>query len=109
MIGGKFNIGSLMKNAKKIQEMMQQAQEELSKIRVTGEAGGGWVTVVVTAQHEVIELNLSDELLQESKEVQEELIKAAFNDASQKAAAITQEKMMSAGNLLGGSNDDDEK
>jgi len=102
MFGGKFNLGSLMKNAK----MMQ---EKLATIRVTGEAGGGWVTVIITAQHETIQVSLADELLKEPKEIQEELIKAAFNDANQKAAKIMQEQMMSAETLLGGSTDDNEK
>lgn len=102
MIGGKFNIGSLMKNAKKVQEMMEQAQEELAKIEVSGEAGAGLVKVVVTAQHQVVSVNIADEALTESKEVLEDLLKAAFNDANQKALKITQEKMMGAGNLLGG-------
>lgn len=97
---GKFNLGSLMKNAKKIQEMMHKAQEELAKVRVTGEAGAGLVTVVLTAQHEIVQLTLSDELLKESKEIIEDLIKAAFNDASQKVSKITQEKMMSAGSMF---------
>lgn len=106
MIGGKFNIGSLMKNAKKIQEMMEKAQEELAKIRVSGEAGAGLVKVVVTAQHQVVNIEIADEALKESKEVIEDLVKAALNDANQKAAKITQEKMMAAGNLFGGDSDE---
>lgn len=100
MIGGKFNIGSLMKNAKKIQAMMEKAQQELAKIHVTGEAGAGLVKVVVTAQHQVISVDISNEALKESKELIEDLLKAALNDANQKAAKITQEKMVSAGNLF---------
>ena len=106
MIGGKFNLGSLMKNAKKIQEMMQKAQEELARIRVTGESGAGLVKVVVTAQHEVLEINFADELLKESKEIIEDLIKAALNDANRKVLKITQEKMMSAGSLFGATDED---
>ena len=101
MISSKFNLGSLMKNAKKIQELMQKAQDELSKIQVTGESGAGMVRVVVTAQHEVIEINLDDEIFKESKEVMGELIKSAFNDVNQKIMQITQEKMMPTGNLFG--------
>ncbi|ATN86340.1 YbaB/EbfC family nucleoid-associated protein [Coxiella burnetii] len=109
MIGGKFNLGSLMKNAKKIQEMMQKAQDELAKIRVTGESGAGMVKLTMTAQHEVVEMNLDDELLKESKEVIEDLIKAALNDANQKILKITQEKMMPAGSLFGGNESDNEE
>lgn len=109
MIGGKFNLGSLMKNAKKIQEMMQDAQEELSKIRVIGESGGGMVKVVMTAQHQVIDIELSDELMKESKKVIQDLIKAAINNANEKTIKITQEKMMAAGNLFGAANKDEEE
>ena len=103
MISDKFNLGHLMKNAKKIQELMQQAQKQLSKIKVTGESGAGMVQVTLTAQHEVINFILSDELLKESKEVIEDLIKAALNDANQKVIKITQEKVMFTGssNLFG--------
>lgn len=107
MIGGKFNISNLMKNAKKIQEMMHKAQEELSKIEVTGESGAGMVQVTLTAQHEVINLVLSHDLLKEPKEVIEDLIKAALNNANQKVVKITQEKVMSAGSLF--VNDESEK
>ena len=102
MIGGKFNLGSLLKNAKKIQDMMEKTQEELSKIRVFGESCAGLITVTITAQHEVINVSLADELLKESKPVIEDLLKAAFNDANQKAAKIAQEKLLSAGNLFSG-------
>ncbi|OGO92027.1 MAG: nucleoid-associated protein, YbaB/EbfC family [Coxiella sp. RIFCSPHIGHO2_12_FULL_44_14] len=101
MIGGKFNLGSLMKNAKKIQEMMQQAQEELAKIRVMGESGGGWVKITLTAQHETVQIQLSDDVLKESKEVLEDLIKAAFNDANQKVTKLIQEKTLSASQWFG--------
>lgn len=104
----KFNIGSLMKNAKKIQEVMQKAQDELAKVRITGESGAGLVKVRITARHDVIGINLSDELLQEPKEIIEGLIKAAFNDANQKAIKITQEKMISASNFVGDIGNEDE-
>lgn len=105
---GKFNIGSLMENVKKIQEVMQKAQDELAKIRVTGESGAGLVKVTITAKHDIIKVNLADELLQEPKEIIEDLIKAAFNDANQKAIKTTQEKMISAGNFVGNMSNEDE-
>ncbi|WP_406566710.1 YbaB/EbfC family nucleoid-associated protein [Coxiella endosymbiont of Dermacentor marginatus] len=101
-----FNFNNLMKNAKKIQEMMQKAQEELSKIEVTGESGAGMVKITLTAQHEVVKLVLSDELLKEAKEVVEDLIKAAFNDANQKVIKITKEKVMSSNSRLFDSNNE---
>ena len=109
MIGSKFNLGNLMKNAKKIQEMIQEAQEELSKIAVTGESGADMVKVTITAQHEVVKLILSNELLKEEKEVIEDLIKAAFNDANQKIIKITQEKVMSSGDFFGSNIEDNEQ
>lgn len=106
MINDEFNLNNLMKNAKKIQEMMQKAQEELSKIEVTGESGAGMVKITLTAQHEVVKLILSDELLKEAKEVVEDLIKAAFNDANQKVVKITKEKVMSSNSRLFDSNNE---
>ena len=105
---GKFHIGSLMKNAKKIQEVVQKAQDELAKVRVTGESGAGLVKMTITARHDVIEINLADELLQEPKEIIEDLIKAAFNDANQKATNITQEKMISTDNFFSDMSNEDE-
>lgn len=104
----KFNISSFMKNAKKIQEVMQKAQDELAKVCITGESGAGLVKVTITARHDVIEINLADELFQEPKEIIKDLIKAAFNDANQKAIKITQEKMMSASNFVGEMDNEDE-
>lgn len=106
MMNDEFNFNNLMKNAKKIQEMMQKAQEELSKIEVTGESGAGMVKITLTAQHEVTKLVLSDELLKEAKEVVEDLIKAAFNDANQKVVKITKEKVMSSNSYLFDSNNE---
>ncbi|MFW0028812.1 MAG: YbaB/EbfC family nucleoid-associated protein [Coxiella endosymbiont of Dermacentor nuttalli] len=106
MMNDEFNFNNLMKNAKKIQEMMQKAQEELSKIEVTGESGAGMVKITLTAQHEVIKLVLSDELIKEAKEVVEDLIKAAFNDANQKVVKITKEKVMSSNSYLFDSNNE---
>lgn len=104
MFGGKLgNIASLMKNAGKIQEMMQQAQEELAKLQVTGEAGAGMVVATVNGQNELIKLDISDEAMKESKDILTDLIVAAVNNANAKAKQISQEKMMAAGGgMLGG-------
>ncbi|QTS84155.1 Nucleoid-associated protein YbaB [Coxiella endosymbiont of Amblyomma nuttalli] len=104
-----FNISNFMKNAKKIQEIMQKAQDELTKVRITGESGAGLVKVTITAKHDILEMNLADELFREPKEIIEDLIKAAFNDANQKAVEITQEKMISAGNSFGDINKEREE
>ena len=92
---GKFNINGLMKNA-------QQLQAELEKVQVTGESGAGAVIVEMNAKHTVIRVQLSDEIIQEPKEVLEELIAAAFNNAASKVEAVSKEKMMDMSSLLGG-------
>jgi hypothetical protein len=97
MVGGNFNLNDLMKNAK---SLMDKAQEKLSKVTATGESGAGLVRVTLNAQHEVTELKLDDSLLKEPKDVIEDLIKAAINDASHKIAKVTQENMLSLGNML---------
>lgn len=112
MFGDKFNlggIGSLMKNAKKIQEMMEQTQAELAKIVVTGESGGGVVKVVINAKYLVKEVIIEDELLSEPKEVVQDLIAAAFNSAVPKVEEITKSKMMDVSRLLGGAGEESEK
>ena len=109
MFGDKLNFGSLLKNAKKMQQMMEQTQGELSSIEVTGEAGAGAVKVIMTARHEVKSLSIDDEIYQEDKSIVEELITAAVNDAASKVEKITQEKMLDASKLfggMGGDNDD---
>jgi len=92
---GKFNINGLMKNA-------QQLQAELEKVQVTGESGAGAVIVEMNAKHTVSRVQLSDEIIQEPKEVLEELIAAAFNNAASKVEAVSKEKMMDMSSLLGG-------
>lgn len=108
MFGDKLNFGSLLKNAKKMQQMMEQTQGELSTIEVTGESGAGAVKVVMTARHQVKSLTVENEIYQEDdKSIVEELIVAAINDAAAKVEKITQEKMLSASKLFGGLGDDD--
>lgn len=107
MLGGKFNLGSLMKNAKKMQEMMQKAQEELAKVEVIGESGAGSVKVVMNAKHYVKRIEVDPSLLQEDKAVLEDLIAAAFNDAANKVEEITKAKMAGFGEMFGGMSGDD--
>lgn len=98
MFGGKLgNLASLMKNAGKIQEMMKKAQEELATLQVKGEAGAGMVVATVNGQNELLQLDIADEALKESKEILADLIVAAVNNANAKAKQISQEKMMAAG------------
>ncbi|NNM12949.1 MAG: YbaB/EbfC family nucleoid-associated protein [Gammaproteobacteria bacterium] len=92
-------IGNLMKQAQKMQENMQKAQDELAKVEVTGEAGGGVVKATVTCRNDVKKIEIDDALLGDDKEMLEDLIAAALNDALKKAEEKSQETMgsMTAG------------
>jgi DNA-binding YbaB/EbfC family protein len=85
-------LGNLMKQAQQMQEQMQQAQEELGGLEVTGEAGGGMVTLTMTCRYEVHGITIDDALLGEDKDMLEDVLAAAFNDALRKVEKTTQEK-----------------
>lgn len=85
-------IGNLMKQAQKMQADMQKAQEELANMEVTGESGGGMVQIVMTGRHEARRVTLDPSLLDDDKEMLEDLIAAAVNDASHKIETMTQER-----------------
>ncbi len=97
----KGGLGNLMKQAQAMQENMRRAQEELAKIEVIGTAGGGLVSVTMTCRHDVRRVQIDPSLMQDDKEVLEDLIAAAVNDAVRKAEQASQEKL--AG-LTGGLN-----
>ena len=99
---GGMDMGALMKQAQQMQEKMQKMQEELANAEVTGESGAGLVSVVMTGRHDVKRINLDDSLMQEDKEVLEDLIAAAVNDAVRKVEQNSQDKMagMTAGMQL---------
>ncbi|WP_428097426.1 YbaB/EbfC family nucleoid-associated protein [Candidatus Rariloculus sp.] len=88
-------LGQLMKQAQQMQETMQKAQDELASIEVQGEAGGGMVTVTVTCKHEVRRVAIEDGLMQDDKEMLEDLIAAACNDANRKVERTVQERLSS--------------
>jgi nucleoid-associated protein EbfC len=89
----KGGLGNLMKQAQRMQETMQKAQQELAVMEVTGQAGGGLVSVVMTGRHDVKRVNIDDSLLKEDKEMLEDLLAAAVNDAVRQVESTTQEKM----------------
>ena len=89
----KGGLGNLMKQAQEVQENLRKAQEELSKVEVNGVSGGGLVTVVMTCRHDVRRVSIDDSLMGDDKEVLEDLIAAAMNDAVRKAEKASQEKM----------------
>ncbi len=102
----KGGLGNIMKQAQAMQENMRKAQEELAKIEVTGNAGGGLVSVVMTCRHDVRRVQIDASLMQDDKEVLEDLIAAAMNDAVRKVEHTTQERMagMTAGLNIPGLN-----
>jgi len=88
----KGGIGQLMKQAQQMQADMQKAQEEMSSITVTGESGGGMVKLTMTCKHEVRTLDIDDAMLGDDKDMLEDLIIAAFNDAVRRVEKTVQEK-----------------
>ena len=101
----KGGIGNLMKQAQKMQADMEKAQQEMANIEVTGQAGGGMVSVVMTCRHDVKRISIDDSLLSDDKDMLEDLIAAAVNDAVRQVEKTSSEKMsgMTAGlNLPGG-------
>lgn len=91
----KGGLGNLMKQAQAMQENMQKAQEELASIEVTGEAGGGMVKLIMNCRHDVKSVSIDPELMGdvEDKEILEDLVAAAMNDAVRKVEKTSQEKM----------------
>ncbi|NNE05506.1 MAG: YbaB/EbfC family nucleoid-associated protein [Xanthomonadales bacterium] len=94
----KGNIAGLMQQAQKMQQEMQRAQEELATLEVTGQAGGGMVKVVMNGKHAVRRVTI-DPSLSDDIEMLEDLVAAAVNDAVNRVATETQERMagMTAG------------
>jgi len=86
-------LANLMKQAQAMQDNLRKAQEELANTEVTGSAGGGLVTVSMTCRHDVRRVQLDASLMSDDREVVEDLIAAAVNDAVQKVEKVSQEKM----------------
>ena len=91
----KGELGNLMKQAQKMQSDMQRMQEEIAHMEVEGQSGGGLVKVVMTGQHELRRVTIDESLMGDDKEMLEDLIAAAVNDASQRVDATSKEKMAS--------------
>lgn len=85
-------MGNLMKQAQKMQENLQKAQEEIANMEITGQSGGGMVTVVMTGRHEVRRVSI-DESVYDDREMVEDLVAAAFNDAAQRLERESKERM----------------
>ena len=101
----KGNIGNLMKQAQKMQADMQKAQEELANMEVEGQSGGGMVKVLMNGRHEVRRVSIDESLMKDDKDMLEDLMAAAVNDAVRRIEQTSSEKMsgLTAGlNLPGG-------
>lgn len=89
----KGGLGNIMRQAQAMQENLRKAQEELAGIEVTGSAGGGMVTVQMTCRHDVRKITIDPELMSDDREVLEDLIAAAVNDAVRKVEEETRTRM----------------
>ena len=86
-------LQDMMKQAQQMQEEMQRLQEEAAKAEITGEAGAGMVQVVMNGRHDVRKVQIDSSLMSEEKELLEDLLAAAVNDAVRKVERNNQEKM----------------
>jgi DNA-binding YbaB/EbfC family protein len=89
----KNQLAGLMKQAQQMQENMQRAQEELARTEVEGESGAGLVKIVMTCRHDVKRVSIDPSLLGEDRDMLEDLVAAAFNDALRRAEATSQERL----------------
>ena len=92
----KGGLGNLMKQAQLVQENMKKLQEQLAEMEIEGQAGAGLVKVVMTGRHEVKRVTIDPKLLADDKDMLEDLVAAAVNDAVRKIEATTQQKMAAA-------------
>lgn len=97
----KGNIGQLMKQAQMMQDNMRRMQEQLASIEVEGQSGGGAVKVAMTCKHEVRRVSIDPGLAGDDREMLEDLLMAAFNDAARRVEAMVAEKMGSVTAGLG--------
>jgi len=95
----KNQLAGLMKQAQAMQDNLKKAQDELATIEVEGQSGAGLVKVLMTCKHDVRRVTIDPSLLAEDKDMLEDLVAAAINDAVRRAEVTTQEKMgkLSAG------------
>ena len=89
----KGGLGPLMKQAQQMQENMKNMQEQLATVKVEGQSGAGMVKILMTCRYDVKRVNIDDSLLNDDKDMLEDLIAAAVNDAVRRVEATTQEKM----------------
>ncbi len=97
----KGGIGQLMQQAQKMQAEMKKAQDEMSSLLVTGESGGGMVRVTMSCKHQVQKLEIDDTLIGDDKEMLEDLVVAALNDANHNVESTVQEKFSGMASGMG--------
>ena len=86
-------LGNIMQQAQKMQENLKKAQDELALIQVLGESGGGLVSIIMSGKREARKVTIDNSLLNEDKDMLEDLVAAAINDAVNKVAKLKKEKM----------------
>ncbi|GAB3022476.1 YbaB/EbfC family nucleoid-associated protein [Bowmanella dokdonensis] len=89
----KGGMGNIMKQAQQMQDRMQKAQQELADLEVTGESGAGLVKVTMTCNHNVRRVEIDPSLMEDDKEMVEDLVAAAINDAVRRVQETSKEKM----------------
>jgi len=89
----KDGFGNIMQQAQKMQEELQKVQEVIANTEVTGESGAGLVKVIMTGRHDVKYIEIDPALMSEDREMLEDLVAAAVNDANRRVETMTQEKM----------------
>ena len=87
------NLSNLMKEAQKMQQRMQEAQQQLSELTVSGESGGGMVKIEMNGRHDVTKVKISPSLMEEEPEMLEDLLAAAVNDAVRKVEKASKDKI----------------
>jgi len=93
MSGG---FGNMIKQAEALQRNMQKAQEEIARLEVTGESGGGMVKVTMTGKHEVRRVQIEPAVIGDDREMLEDLVAAAINDAVRRVESESQQRMSAA-------------
>ncbi len=97
----KGGMAGLMKQAQKMQDDMQKVQQEIAEMEVTGESGAGLVKVIMNGRHDVKKVELDPSLMSEEKELLEDLLAAAVNDAVRRIESTSQERMSSVTSGMG--------
>ncbi|OAT33887.1 hypothetical protein M975_0422 [Buttiauxella brennerae ATCC 51605] len=95
---GKGGLGNIMKQAQQMQEKMAQVQEEIAQMEVTGESGAGLVKVTINGAHNCRRVEIDPSLMEDDKEMVEDLVAAAFNDAARRIGEAQKEKMAGVSN-----------